>query len=270
MAPTDAPGVWYERFARDVYQALVNQDAVRNVTVEHNVTLVGRSGATHQIDVFWEFELAGTRYRTCVECKAYSSSVKKTQIAAFATILQDIGNATGIFVTTEGYQSGAQKLAEDRHIRLIVLNPVIRAVGMEMQLLWPEYTNVDIRLDHEACKPILQAAGRTSFSYSRQGSGDSIVFVDASGDRRCTLNEFVRGRSTTDGHHSASLTGYFFDSEIGPLPLHSIQYDLTTHEIRESILVEAEDAVKAVIEDVLQNTCMYVHEDGSVAPKETT
>jgi len=265
MTTPQKAGAWYEQFTREVYQALVSQDAIRNIDVRHDVILVGRSGASHQIDVFWEFEIAGSRYKTCVECKAYASPVKKAQIAAFSAILADIGNATGIFVTTQGYQSGAQKFARDRHIRLIVLNPTINTIEIDMQLISPVFLNVDIKLDNDACKPLVQAAGRTSFTYSVRGTGDTVILVDARGGKICTLNDFVRKQPSTSGHHDVSLAGHFLPTDIGPLPLASISYDLELHETREKLLISAEDAARAVVEDVLANTRQYVREDGTAS-----
>ena len=49
----------YERFTQEIYQQLVDSDVVKATTVQHNVKLIGRSGQKHQIDVYWEYEIAG-------------------------------------------------------------------------------------------------------------------------------------------------------------------------------------------------------------------
>lgn len=67
----------YELLVQELHQALLNNDGVENINVRHNVKIKGRSGATHQIDVYWEFKLAGVTYKTCIECKHYNTSVKK-------------------------------------------------------------------------------------------------------------------------------------------------------------------------------------------------
>lgn len=52
----------YERFTQEIYQQLVNTDVVKATQVLHDVKLEGRSGQKHQIDVYWEYEVAGNMY----------------------------------------------------------------------------------------------------------------------------------------------------------------------------------------------------------------
>lgn len=53
----------YERFTQEIYQQLVDSDVVKATTVQHNVKLIGRSGQKHQIDVYWEYEIAGNMHK---------------------------------------------------------------------------------------------------------------------------------------------------------------------------------------------------------------
>jgi hypothetical protein len=264
-------GVWYEKFVADVYQCLVSQDAITNVSVQHNATLIGRSGASHQIDVYWEFVLAGARYVTCIECKAYSSTVKKAQVAAFSAILEDIGNANGIFVTTMGYQKGAKQLASHRHIRLVTLNPVINRVVTQMKVQIPEYQNVRFTPDIQGAKPLLAAACLASLDVDVQGTGDSLKLVDADGNHRVSLVEFLRCYPIVEGEHTVAAQGYYLPSKIGPLPLSEVIYDLVMHTHEQTISVEAPEVIKGILQDVLGNTTQYVkdmrdkHEGGDAS-----
>ncbi len=102
-----------------IYQTLHDEDAFQNIKVEHNKTgLVGKSGCSHQIDVYWEFEVAGNIYRTAIECKAYASNVSIGKIRDFYGVLTDIPNLNGIFISLEGFQAGAKKYAEHYGIKL--------------------------------------------------------------------------------------------------------------------------------------------------------
>jgi len=102
----------YEKLVRDLYQALMDQSQVKNVEVQHDVKLKGKSGERHQIDVHWKFEAAGVVYPTCIECRYFTSKIKKSHVAAFSRIVADIDGARGIMVTTVGYQSGALGMAK--------------------------------------------------------------------------------------------------------------------------------------------------------------
>lgn len=106
------PNTEFERFTQRVYQKLVGNNALRQSTVRRNVKLKGKSGCEHQIDVYWEYDLEGTIHRVAIECKNYANSVSIGKIRDFLSVLQDIGDVSGIMVTSKGYQKGAKKFAD--------------------------------------------------------------------------------------------------------------------------------------------------------------
>ena len=59
-------GIAYEIVTQQIFQSLLNQTEVKNIRVEQNVKLQGKS-TRHQIDVYWEYQLAGIVYRTVVQ-----------------------------------------------------------------------------------------------------------------------------------------------------------------------------------------------------------
>jgi hypothetical protein len=253
----------YERFVQQVYQSLVSQDAIRNVEVKHNVVLTGKSGATHQIDVFWEFEIAGQRYRTCVECKHYSKAVEKTHVASFATVLADIGNANGVLVTTESYQKGAKLLAQHANIRLIVLNPLLREIQVDMVLQIPDQTNFQFEFEPTGTKAVLLAAGLQTFHYSVRGQ-DAVLKHNESG-ALLDVAEAI-GPLPEAGSIRVDLSAFSLQTEVGFFPLLAVTFDLQYSEMHEQMSIKAEHAVNAILEDVLANTKSYVHDDGTTKP----
>lgn len=108
---TDMTSTEYEILTQGIYQAIINDEGNDNINVQHNVTVDGKSGAKHQIDVLWEHKIAGKTYKTFIECKHYKRAVSIGHIRNFFGVLQDT-DATGIFVTKVGYQSGAQTFAK--------------------------------------------------------------------------------------------------------------------------------------------------------------
>jgi predicted helicase len=107
----DDSSVEYEKLTQEIYQALHDAEGFNTIKVQHNVNIPGKSGCEHQIDVYWEFKVAGETHRIAIECKNYSSNVSVGRIRDFFGVLHDIGNIKGIFVTRVGYQSGAKKFA---------------------------------------------------------------------------------------------------------------------------------------------------------------
>lgn len=103
---------------RKVYQQLVDADTVKATKVQHNVKLEGKSGQKHQIDVYWEYEIAGVTHRVAIECKNYNNPIAISKVRDFYGVLSDLNNVAGIMVTKAGFQEGAKKFAKQYSISL--------------------------------------------------------------------------------------------------------------------------------------------------------
>ena len=108
----------YEKLTKEVYDEILNTEGFNTIEVKHNVNIEGKSGQKHQIDVYWEFTIAGVNHCVAVECKNYTSPVSVGKIRDFSAALDDIGNIQGIFITKTGYQAGAKKFAKHKGIEL--------------------------------------------------------------------------------------------------------------------------------------------------------
>lgn len=120
-------GKAFEQLVQEIYQSFLNYDSDKNgyrsIKVQHNVILKGITGVEHQIDVYWEFELAGRTYSTLVEVKDWATPVKLEQLRNFKAVMDDLpGHPNGIFVSRCGFQSGAKKYAQAHGISLIQLS----------------------------------------------------------------------------------------------------------------------------------------------------
>lgn len=117
-------GKGFEVLTQEIFQAILDYDdpKQKTIAVEQNKILKGKSGVTHQIDVYWAFERAGIKYQTLVEVKDWKSKVKQDQIQSFHSVLLDIpGQPTGIFVSKNGFQRGAELYARTNGISLAVI-----------------------------------------------------------------------------------------------------------------------------------------------------
>lgn len=108
----------YEKFTQEVYQELVNADTVKSTRVQHDVKIEGKSGQKHQIDVYWEYEIAGTKHKVAIECKNYNRKVSIGHLRDFHGVLTDLNNVNGIMVTKIGFQNGVKKYAQTYGIQL--------------------------------------------------------------------------------------------------------------------------------------------------------
>lgn len=108
---------------KEIFEQILkyNLPNLKTLKIEHDVDIKGNLG-THQIDVYWEFEFNGIKYKTIVQAKDWNSNVPQEKILAFNQILQDIpGQPRGIFITKTGYQKGAKEIAEKLNIVLYEL-----------------------------------------------------------------------------------------------------------------------------------------------------
>lgn len=114
-------GIDFEKLVRSIYEEMLSQESMDTIEVLHNTKVQGASGQSHQLDVFWSFKVAGVIHRVAVECKEYNKPISVGKVRDFSAALDDIGNISGIFVTTVGFQSGAVKFARHKNISLKIL-----------------------------------------------------------------------------------------------------------------------------------------------------
>lgn len=143
-------GKAYEKLTKEIYQAFCNFDTNENgfkkVEVLHNVIIQGKSKVAHQIDVFWEFNLAGVNYKTLVEVKDWKKPVEKEQILSFKTKIDDIPNSNGIFVSRSGFQEGAIEFAQYSGIQLITITES-KEYRVLLNYITTNYADLQIQFD---------------------------------------------------------------------------------------------------------------------------
>lgn len=240
-------------------------DGVENISVEHNVTITGKSGATHQIDVYWEFKLAGVTYRTCVECKNYKAAIKKSQVAAFAEILRDIGNANGIIATTTSYQKGARFLAQANNIRLVLVNNLITSVCYRIFSMRTHFDNVAFNFNRESSKTALERNNLDTFEATYTYSGERSL-LDSNGKNAGSINSIINSFPLNEGQNVVACPHLHLDVEgLGLVQLDSISVDVSYSKGRPiEGSIESPHSAQAVIEDIVDKNCHYLHKDGSV------
>lgn len=115
---SSAKGKSLESYVEFVYSTLLNLKD-EGVIVSSNAILKGRSGAKHEIDVFYQFERSGINHKVAIECKFTERPVQKSHVTDFHSKLSDIGNIQGFMVSKSGYQSGAKEYGEHYGIDLL-------------------------------------------------------------------------------------------------------------------------------------------------------
>ncbi|GAB7023797.1 restriction endonuclease [Salidesulfovibrio brasiliensis] len=108
-------GKEFEDHIHYIYDMLLNMKD-EGVVVEKNIKLETKLGRKHQIDVYYEFSRAGITHRVAIECKNEKRPIEKGEVIEFHGKIRDVGDITGVMVSTSGYQSGALEFAEDHDI----------------------------------------------------------------------------------------------------------------------------------------------------------
>jgi hypothetical protein len=264
-----AKGTAYEVFVQALYQTLHDADGFDDIKVEHNKTdLVGRSGCAHQIDVYWEFKIAGQVYRTAIECKALEKAVPIGQVRDFYGVLSDVPGLQGIFVSRFGFQSGAKKYADHYGIPLKeIRSPMeedregrIEKHQLRVFLVFPEITafRPDVT---QAYLNTLKPDEEVDASFA--GTNYDPLIVDSAGNHVASHEE-IRQQLPTDNQPATGLTatlsfpGCFLNVSNGlriPIVSVTVKYDVYVE--RADVL--GEQTAKAIMKDVSSGDIMFFH-----------
>ncbi|UUZ84040.1 restriction endonuclease [Paenibacillus sp. P26] len=195
-------GIPYETLAQKVFSEILNQESVRNIQVQHNVVLEGRT-TSHQIDVYWEFEVGGIKYTTIVQAKDWTSDVPQGEMLKFKAIIDDLPNQPrGIFITKKGYQSGAIDVAKANGIILYQLREPneedwegkIKTVRITMHILSSRNTEFNVIPDLEwvANEKKNKGLGEQSFKIRFNGKSNEMILYDTDNKPVCSLQEVIQ------------------------------------------------------------------------------
>ena len=110
----------YERYVKDWFDGLGY--SLTGYESEHRSIATVPDG-NYEIDIDITYEALGVTFRVLVECKRYSSKVKREVVQLLHQKLQSIGAHKGIVCCTSGFQKGALKYAKNHGIACIEVVP---------------------------------------------------------------------------------------------------------------------------------------------------
>lgn len=272
-------GTAYEYFTQEVYQFIVSDENFDTVEVEQDVSLLGRSGVHHQIDVYWKFEYAGVLHQVAIECKNYESFVNLGLARNFHAALLDIGNISGMMVTKLGFQSGVRKYASFYGVQLKLLQGVeeidwagkIKKIQISATMVLPEYSMPKVIIDEEWLKANVDSTLWDS-PFHISGDADKIWVYNADGSPYKNFFELQNEHQALkekrqSGTHSIKVDDKFIDAspEVGRVKLKEIEWQFRITESQPSITtIDAMNVIKAVVTDVKTESQIQVHNDGQV------
>ena len=260
----------YERFTQEIYQELVNADVLKATRVQHNVKLKGKSGQEHQIDVYWEYEIAGVRHRVAIECKNYNKKVEIGKVRDFYGVLSDLNNVAGIMVTKVGYQKGAKEYASTYGITLKEL----REPNWGEAILGQIELNLNMSIRHCLFRVDKDYEETDRFSVtgykhfldvmrlemdSKWSNATHIPLelinrdiIDASGKRIASLDEI---EATLPENSDTDIIFNYEDAYVntrwGLIKINEIKYEFEKKNHKRIISIDAKGFVKAILKDAI-------------------
>lgn len=271
------PNTEFELLTQKIYQKLVNNDVLKPTKVQHNVKLKGNSGCEHQIDVYWEYEIAGNLHRVAIECKNYNTKVTVGGVRAFYGVLKDLNNVNGIMVSKQGYQKSALEFAAHYGISLKQLrrpraDEVIGEVNMKSHLClrhrvflidkgWIADHNFDIERLRQfyASFQVKKSKYWLSATHFPIETKDHII-RDSSGNQISSIEELERQlpEQLASPISFSFEDGWLESKHWGSVRIKEVKFE-EENEIQEiNINLAAEDFVEAILEDAICGKMDYV------------
>jgi len=186
----------YESLVEQVFVQLMEQDSVKNISVERNKTLQGKT-TTHEIDVFWEFIVGGIQYSTIIQAKDWTQKVPQGEMLKLKGILDDLpSQPRAVFVTKTGYQSGAIDVAKANGIILYEFREPtdndwegrIKTIVITMKAFVPN-TKVSIVPDEEWIQSELKRLNVKEINVSISGMENEIYIMNEDGSKWKSMYE---------------------------------------------------------------------------------
>lgn len=268
----------YELFTREIYQQLVDADTVKATKVQHDVKLEGKSGQKHQIDVYWEYEIAGITHKVAIECKNYSKPIAISKVRDFYGVLSDLNNVAGIMVTKAGFQEGAKKFAKQYGISLKELRNPTREECIIGELITT--TSADIRhtlflvdeewatnngYDFQAYRrrlDMFHCTGRWSNSSHIPIELNNKNICDASGRPISSLDALEK-KIPSDHNGIDDITFTFKDAYVnakwGLIKIKEVQYSYEHKTQTRTIRLDVSGFVDAILKDALNGEIRLIN-----------
>ncbi len=268
---TKNTGKEYEKLTQYIFNQIVNENRVENIEVQHNVTLQGKS-TSHQIDVYWKFEVGGEEYCAIVQAKDWKNKVPQVEMLAFNDIIRDLPYGTkGIFVSLNGFQKGAIDVAKTYGITICELRPpkdedwdgYIKTVEFELNIMTPVYKNINVSIDGDW----LRSEGISDISKFQKCifSADS-GFYDAEGNEYTNLMCILRSLAEKNQDEVKHIK-YEFDQDTFVyfnnkyIKIKSLEGDIGYSCSTSVMTIDAEEFTSYVLKNIISGDVRMFNKD---------
>ena len=259
-------GESYENFVKSLHEALLHLETLgiqKNIKIEMRKKITDNCGIDREFDLYWEYELGGITYKTVIECKDYNSAVSVEKIDALIGKIKDLPDLKPVFATKIGYQSGAQKKAEQNKIDLLIVRkpldsdwvdeqgkPLINKIEITFHIGKP--AKITSFIPKVSANVFRELNGNTSFSLS--GNNNEIFIND--GEKSITWLDLENTLPLLHKDEFGQFEEIKVFSKEGEIKTPSFSLKIIGYTVKyevekpdeETMLIDASDAMYGVIE----------------------
>jgi hypothetical protein len=276
-------GIQYESLTRIIFHAILNHDRERvfNIEVKHDVDLVGKT-TTHQVDIYWEFDVGGISYTTVVQAKDWMNPVNQGELLKFKEVLNDLpGQPRGVFVTRTGYQEGALNYARAQGIILYELREPTEAdrggrvmfVNINLAAYLPHTSQIRLVHDEQWSHEEALKLGLTEVPGIRFGKEpEEVMLFDRGGKGLTTVKKLI-GSLYPCGYQELPPTRVvheftaptFIETGIIDFPklkINAVEATITVSRVDQKICLAADDVVGFILRNVIAGSERILNKEG--------
>lgn len=118
-------GAQYEEFIEIVYKAILEAEMrsgnIGHISIERGKKIISKSGTPAEIDIYWEYKVAGIKNSVAIECRNWNKNVDIPGVRDFARKISDISGLKGLMVTKKGFSPNAVAEASADKIDLLII-----------------------------------------------------------------------------------------------------------------------------------------------------
>jgi hypothetical protein len=167
------------------------------VQVEHNITLIGKSGASRQIDVLVKHREGLYEHLIIIECKYWKENVSRLHVDALVTAVHDLNASRGVIFSAKGFQEGAITASKHTGIELYKVRELTdiewglpgRVIDFFIQFIQRSIGNVQFHGTSVSGIPRTPIHLNIAISENYSGSKTPTIKRDGSSSR--TLEELI-------------------------------------------------------------------------------
>ncbi len=273
MSNYDA-GKSYEDFVETVYKAILEAERrdgnIGHVTLERRKKITSKSGTPAEIDIYWEYTVAGIKNSVAIECRNYNKNVDIPGVRDFARKISDISGLKGLMVTKKGFSQNAIAEASADNIDLLVMREhqaedwdgYLKTINVVFHIQQPSRTIL--------LQPSLNGAWAKENGYAEDRQiemntrNDKLVFEDKADGFKHSLHELESNdffENKDQGRHiweRQFKDGWMYADEE-PYKLDSVKIEyFKPANITDEMIIDFEQYVIAVMEYINGQTGKFV------------